>query len=77
MTGEPLNARRAPFADRDGQIQIEAGPMRAIFALASMHSDSIVRPSCFECGTATQLVGIEAERPGYELHTFQPSVRAF
>ena len=26
--------------------------------------------NCSECGTATQLFGIEAERPGYELRTF-------
>ena len=45
--------------------------MTVVFAPATSHSDSIVRPSCSECGTATFLVGIEAERPGYELHTFQ------
>ena len=42
-----------------------------VFAPATSHSDSIERPICFECGTATFLVGIEEERPGYELHTFQ------
>ena len=45
--------------------------MRAHFASATPHSDCIVRPSCSECGTATFLVGIEPERPGYELLTFQ------
>ena len=45
--------------------------MRAIFAPATRHSDSILRPDCAECGAPTLLVGIEAERPGYELHTFQ------
>lgn len=50
----------------DGQIS-----MRAIFAPATAHSDAIVRPSCSECGTATVLVGVEPERLGGELHTFQ------
>jgi len=45
--------------------------MRAIFAPATPDSDSLVRPNCSKCGTATVLVGIEPERPGYELHTFQ------
>jgi hypothetical protein len=45
--------------------------MRAIFGPATPYSDSIVRPSCSECGTATLLVGIEPDGPGHELHTFQ------
>ena len=45
--------------------------MIALFAPATAHSDSIARPGCSECGTATFLVGIESERPGCELHTFQ------
>lgn len=45
--------------------------MRAIFAPATPYSDSIERPSCSECGTATLLIGIEPERPGYEIQTFQ------
>ena len=47
--------------------------MRAEFAPATPHSNSIVRPSCSECGTATFLVGIEPEpeRPDYDLNTFQ------
>jgi len=45
--------------------------MRAIFAPATAHSDVIVRPSCSQCGTTTVLVGIESERPGYDLRTFQ------
>ena len=45
--------------------------MKSIFALATPHSDSLVRPRCSKCGTATHLVGIEPERPGYNLHTFQ------
>ena len=45
--------------------------MRLVFAPATSHSDSIARPGCSECGTATILVGIEAARPGYDLHTFQ------
>jgi hypothetical protein len=52
--------------------------MRAIFAPITPHSDSIVRPSCTECGAPTLLVGIESERSGYELHTFQcPSCEHF
>ena len=43
--------------------------MIVVFALSTSHSASIVRPCCSECGTATFLVGIEAERPGYDLHT--------
>jgi hypothetical protein len=33
---------------------------------ASPHSDSIKRPGCF-----MRLFGIEPERPGYELHSFE------
>ena len=51
-------------------VRLEKG-MRAIFAPATPHSDSIERPRCSECGAATLLVGIEPERPGYNLHTFQ------
>jgi hypothetical protein len=49
----------------------EGSRIRAIFAPATPHSDSIARPTCSQCGTATLLVGIEPERPGYDLHTFQ------
>jgi hypothetical protein len=55
-----------PVSSRPDEIR-----MRAIFAPATPHFDSIVRPDCAECGAATLLVGIEAERPGYDLHTFQ------
>jgi hypothetical protein len=42
-----------------------------IFKPATPHSNSIVRPNCTKCGTATFLFGIEAaDRPGYELQTF-------
>jgi hypothetical protein len=41
-----------------------------LYPPASPHSDSTKRLNCSECGTATRLFGIEAERPGYELHTF-------
>ena len=58
------------LANRNGQVQ-DGGAMKAIFAPATPYSDSIDRPRCSECGTATVLVGIEPERPGYELHTFQ------
>jgi hypothetical protein len=45
--------------------------MLAVFAPATSYSDSIARPGCSKCGTATFRVGIELERSGYELHTFQ------
>ena len=39
---------------------------------ATTHSNSIVRPNCTRCGTATLLFGIEAAaRSGYEVHTFE------
>jgi len=37
---------------------------------ATPHSNSISRPNCSKCGTATLLFGIEAEKPGYELWSF-------
>ena len=50
---------------------INKGPMPTIlYQPATAHSDSIKRPNCSDCGTATRLFGIEAERPGYELLTF-------
>lgn len=50
---------------------INKGPMPMIlYQPATPHSDSIKRPNCSDCGTATQLFGIEAERAGYELLTF-------
>jgi hypothetical protein len=50
---------------------INKGPMPMIlYQPATLHSDSIKRPNCSDCGTATHLFGIEAERPGYELLTF-------
>jgi ribosomal protein S27E len=38
---------------------------------ATPHSDSILRPPCAKCGTKTRLFGIEAEKPGYELLSFE------
>jgi hypothetical protein len=35
------------------------------------HSDSIARPDCPKCQTKMRLFGIEPERPGYELHSFE------
>jgi hypothetical protein len=52
----------------------ERSGMRAIFAPASAYSDALVRPACSGCGMVTVLVGIEPDRPGYELHTFQCAV---
>jgi hypothetical protein len=42
-----------------------------LYQPATAHFDSIARPTCSECGSVTQLFGIEqADRPGYELLTF-------
>ena len=42
-----------------------------LYQPAIRHSDSMNRPTCSKCGSATQLFGIEAAgRPGYELLTF-------
>jgi hypothetical protein len=38
---------------------------------ATPYSDSIKRPDCSKCGAAMRLFGIEAERPGYEVHSFE------
>jgi ribosomal protein S27E len=38
---------------------------------ATPHSDSIKRPNCAKCGTKTRLFGIEPERPGQELLSFE------
>ena len=42
-----------------------------IYQPASPHSDLIERPDCSECGTKMRLFGIEPDRPGYELHSFE------
>jgi len=42
----------------------------SLYQVATPHTDSVRRPKCSDCGTATHLFGIEAERPGYELLTF-------
>jgi hypothetical protein len=52
--------------------------MTAIFASATPYLDAIARPNCSECGAETLLVGIEPERPGCDLYTFQcPNCEAF
>ena len=38
---------------------------------AALHSDAIARPTCPKCGTNMRLFGIEPERPGHELHSFE------
>jgi predicted RNA-binding Zn-ribbon protein involved in translation (DUF1610 family) len=38
---------------------------------ATAHSDAIKRIKCPKCGTGMLLFGIEPERPGYELHSFE------
>jgi hypothetical protein len=50
--------------------QLFTGPDMTFYNPTTPHSDSIKRPNCSACGTPTNLFGIEAERPGYELRTF-------
>ena len=38
---------------------------------ATPHSDSIVRPDCPKCGTGMRLFGIEPDKPGFEVHSFE------
>jgi len=38
---------------------------------ATPHSNAIGRPLCSKCRTQTRLIGIEPEKPGFELHTFE------
>ena len=37
---------------------------------ATPHSNSIARPNCSKCGTATLLFGIEPDKPDHELWSF-------
>jgi hypothetical protein len=37
---------------------------------ATPHSAAIKRPACPKCGTKMWLFGIEPEKPGFELHSF-------
>jgi len=41
------------------------------FRPATPHSNSIKRPNCPKCRTPMRLFGIEPERPGYELLSFE------
>jgi hypothetical protein len=47
------------------------GALMTTYQPATPHSDSIKRPDCSKCATTMRLFGIEAERPGYELHSFE------
>ena len=49
----------------------ERGVLVTIFQPATPHSDLIKRPDCPKCRTTMRLFGIEAERPGYELRSFE------
>jgi hypothetical protein len=40
------------------------------FQPATAHSNAIKRPHCPKCGTAMLLFGIEPEKPGFELLSF-------
>lgn len=41
-----------------------------LYQAVTPHTDLVKPPNCSDCGAATQLYGIEAERPGCELLTF-------
>jgi ribosomal protein S27AE len=41
-----------------------------LYQPATVHSDSIKRPTCSKCGSSTFLFGIEPEKPGHELWSF-------
>lgn len=41
------------------------------FQPATPHSDLIARLACSKCGTGMDLFGIEDDRQGYELHSFE------
>jgi hypothetical protein len=38
---------------------------------ATPATDAILRQLCSKCGTKTRLIGIEADKAGYDLHTFE------
>lgn len=43
----------------------------SIYQPATPHSDSIVRPDCPKCSTRMRLFGIEPNKPGFELLSFE------
>jgi len=45
--------------------------MTNFFTVSTPHSDA--RPTCPKCSTEMRLFGIESDRPGFELRTFQCS----
>jgi predicted RNA-binding Zn-ribbon protein involved in translation (DUF1610 family) len=46
-------------------------PIMTTYQPATAHSKSIKRHACPKCGMAMRLFGIENEKPGYELHSFE------
>jgi hypothetical protein len=38
---------------------------------ATPASNALIRPPCTKCGSPTLLIGIELEKPGYDLNTFE------
>jgi len=38
---------------------------------ATAASNALVRPPCTKCGTPTLLMGIESDKPGFDLNTFE------
>ena len=38
---------------------------------ATVASNALTRPPCVKCGMKTDLVGIEPEKPGFDLNTFE------
>ena len=42
-----------------------------IYQPATAASNALVRPPCTKRGTPTLLIGIESDRPGFDLNTFE------
>jgi predicted RNA-binding Zn-ribbon protein involved in translation (DUF1610 family) len=42
-----------------------------IYQPATPVSNALVRPPCTKCGTPTLLIGIESDKPGFDLNTFE------
>jgi hypothetical protein len=38
---------------------------------ATAASNALVRPPCTKCSTPTLLMGIESDKPGFDLNTFE------
>ena len=47
------------------------GAVMTTYQPATPHSDSIERPDCPKCKQRMRLFGIESEKPGFELLSFE------